>query len=1632
MYIGDMEVEFNQPPDILYTYQTTELTNPTVIKNSFSKQIVIYGTPINNNIFGQYWNVERLQGTSAGIGSYFNPSKKVPFTLFINGDIYESGYVKLDEVKIIEGKSVEYQVTLYGGLGQFFYNLSTDWNTGNKRSLADLNYYDNSYSTTPLDLSFTINKETVASAWTGINSNEVFSVINFAPVYNGIPDNIDADKVVMNFSGLSDFESSVTIDNKTYTTSDGYALATLPQKLMAEEVRDYRSYLQTPVIRVQSIIDAICRKENNSGLYDEGYDVELDSDFFNSSNPYYYDSWMTLPLLTNLEFSHEGGIPTAYTGNYTTTEIDNGYIYTFPLESPVEEGNTTVKMSFDLAVVMTGSVESQFSMFYSGTGGRNRNAYGLQLYASDSLSQIENVLAGSNIKWVTGTMAYDYADAVSSRQYTPKYNANVDSLLGWFEHIPNSVQYKFNKRIVLTCDLPVGATCFKLQFVRTNSFNNYEKDCLFYGNSMKRVVFQYLPFKTVPSDDKQITIQKAEEGSSYSNKLITKEMLLGTDFSPCDFLLSYCKQFGLYIYKDRVDNKIYIKTRKNFYHRDNVIDIQDKIDRLNDVTVKPLNIDYGFFALTNSGESSSFYTDYISKYGKTYGQKIIATGYDFNADTKNLIESVFKGAVQAKEMSQYFFKPSANKVHPYMFNGAKYVLYEGGDSESGTTDINVNYNVISTNFEPYDAEYAGYDLISKPQFYDASRKSLNTEYVMLFFNGFTSIPASYNWNLTDDIGAMYTLNNNPCWLLTTTTADTNGNVIARKIDQFPRFSRWFEGNKWMIYSWDFGSPRELYVPDMTNNDEGNIYWNYFKTYYEDSYDVNSKVVEAYVINKDFTQDDLRNFYWFDNAIWRLNKIEDYNVTSFDGTKCEFVKVQDVNNYTNEDATSDFWMTVTLDRYYLPASGGTVTGYVRTSDNSGWHVESYSVYPSDSAYTLTVEPDSWGSSGNFFVTASPNYSSVQKTISVTISAGDISRSVQIVQEGAYLRLIPSAITFASEGGVATIAVESNISWKVRISGETELTALTITAAAISDVPSSGGSINYNNCNYTVMAYYDDGTTEDVTNTATISSNTLTVSASTIGYRHKVGTLTISASYNGYSASTDVDIYQEEYVPTPTVTGVSFSALTWTTDVPASGGTASKANCTYIIAADYSDGSRTDITNLTEAQGLFVNGAKIVSASTNTQRHTAGVMEMTVVYFPEFTATTPMFSAETGITVYQEGYVEPTPSYDTPLTFNIISGGTIVWKVSNANYAKTIEYKINDGSWTSITSSTAGASFNVNAGDKVQFRGDNATYGGGNYQNKFSDSTARFSAEGNIMSLINSYNFESSVTLTSAYTFNGLFANCTGLTSAELLLLPAIVLSQSCYRSMFAGCTNLTTTPLALPATALTTGCYYQMFNLCSSLTKAPKVLPATALVAICYSNMFAYCSSLTKAPEILATTMEDECCDSMFKGCSALNYIKCMATNIDEYSYSTSDWVSGVSSTGTFVKDASMTGWTRGISGIPNGWTVLNDGEGELDFVFASSQDFGTFNIEVTTTGFDNVIGVSGTSKSGTIEAGFTSATTFSVGVQNLDTFGQGTRNIGVSYSATPSYNFVEVPAGQFTWISGLQYDESKIIYIQVY
>ncbi len=64
---------------------------------------------------------------------------------------------------------------------------------------------------------------------------------------------------------------------------------------------------------------------------------------------------------------------------------------------------------------------------------------------------------------------------------------------------------------------------------------------------------------------------------------------------------------------------------------------------------------------------------------------------------------------------------------------------------------------------------------------------------------------------------------------------------------------------------------------------------------------------------------------------------------------------------------------------------------------------------------------------------------------------------------------------------------------------------------------------------------------------------------------------------------------------------------------------------------------------------------------------------------------------------------------------------------------------------------------------------------------------------------------------------------------------------------------------------------------------------------------------------------------MFKGCTKLNSVTCLATDISAEDCTT-DWLDGVAATGTFTKAAAMADWTvDSPSGIPVGWTVESVG-----------------------------------------------------------------------------------------------------------
>lgn len=204
---------------------------------------------------------------------------------------------------------------------------------------------------------------------------------------------------------------------------------------------------------------------------------------------------------------------------------------------------------------------------------------------------------------------------------------------------------------------------------------------------------------------------------------------------------------------------------------------------------------------------------------------------------------------------------------------------------------------------------------------------------------------------------------------------------------------------------------------------------------------------------------------------------------------------------------------------------------------------------------------------------------------------------------------------------------------------------------------------------------------------------------------------------------------------------------------------------------------------------------------------------------------------------------------------------------------VEYSYDGSTWVSAgyTSSTP-IEINIPANGKVFLR-SSATKWANNINGVMHETRIyalhEYEVSGNLLSLLYGSSFtgnETTLNSNEKYVFSGLFATSTNLLSAENLVINAV--GEHSHSSLFFGCT------------------------------------------------------SLSKAPALSVNTLPEGCFDAMFSSCP-INYIKCLATEMEPYGYSTNYWLYNVSPTGTFVKDASADSWVTGVSGIPEGWTVQN-------------------------------------------------------------------------------------------------------------
>ena len=1218
LFIGGMEVEFKTTPDILYNFQVDSLTNPSAVKNSYSKTVQIPGTSQNNKIFDNFFlNDYRTTANN------FDASKKTEFTIYLDNDVYETGYCKLDSVS--QNKHYwEYSVSLFGGLGSFIYSLAySDNPTGDdeKRKLSDLEFYAGSDSDTPIDIGFEINKETIKDAWENIDGySSKWHIINFAPAYNGLPQDFDADKVLMNVGTIqqpstdsqgrpirrpggrgSVVTTSVTQDGVTYQTYGGYALATLSREYTQPEMREFRSYLMRPVLNVQRTIEAMCRPEQNGG-----FEVELDQDFFYYDNPYWADMWMTLPMLSSLEYTQSvvaSGVTAYLTGGSAsgnTTTGDPGYYRDFLTAISEADSGMAYDVNVKVNLYANGvSSNAQDSLVLCAQSSKynfhHASAIFVQLVAYDAFG---NPVAGSDVHYITSsygarrtqragqtttTIAAYFLDA-NDWNYTPPYgNGYVSSKGSYFNRVSGNT-YMWNEDISLTAqNVPAGST-LKVLVTKVYKAGGTQPGpkYLFYryvqGGELTR--YTAYTFNDFSVQIKSSTVAFKSNEGIRTGAAFSKGQLLNTDFSCADFLLSYCKIFGLYLLKDPVDKKIEILTRKNFFKRNEIVDIDHLIDRQS-LKITPLVFDSKWYDWNLDADESEYGKAYENTYGKKYGQQKINTGYNFNKTTKEVFDdNVFKGAVQVLERSNAFcFTGQDTTSKPWMFPGYSYLLYDTSDN-TNTYEVTVNPSSTIDAYSAFTTGYMYYDLFDKVQLHTADNSPADGTNVLLMRSGDKALTVgsvNLNYYITDDNSYMNILNDGrPCWLFTNNETDAMGNSLAKRVTSVPYFSRYkiSDGNGYILRSLDFGKPAELYIPNAVYRQGSTIYEAFWQSYISDLYSKDSRVVKTKMLIRETpTVDWLRRFYLFDSAVWRMVNIKDYNVGVEKLTEVEFVKVQDVNNYTSEVISSIPQITLTLSTDQVGPTGGTVVYTVTVSDGGAWYIEndawnisslSASAGTGDYSGTWTINPNNSTFEQNLTLTAFADNSSSRVTVTLKaysvslerVDSGDIpwsggSATFKVISQespwsaktdytGIITAITPSQGSATNSSGT-TITVSfapneytsSRYAWLyVQLpNGQTARSGYINQAPAndaqISVTPSSISSVPYSGAQYELAVY----STEDWNGLVTYSDRiSITPSTGTSGYTTIM--LTVSAN-TGESRYAQAYFYRDSSVNNPAV-------------------------------------------------------------------------------------------------------------------------------------------------------------------------------------------------------------------------------------------------------------------------------------------------------------------------------------------------------------------------------------------------------------------------------------------------------------------------------------------------------------------
>lgn len=839
------QLELDSSVSISFTMQMRDLTNPTVQLNDYSTQVSVPRTPENDAVFGHIYRKDHF------VSGGFNPLFRSDFQLYVSGSLYQTGYVRLEQV---DDKG--YHIRLYGGLGDFF------------RMLDDVLLRDLDFGGL---FDHVIDRYLIANCFNGVCVKGTYEdyalggtmsnddVLTYVMAYRGQYDDFDSDSETGYDSENGNVWSEIEVTWVDKTTGKRYASPVLDEHRRVSDsgFGEYRSYYQSPALRLKVVFNRIVAMAQASG-----WTLHLDPSFFSVHNPYWDRLWMVFPRL-----------------DVSVSENMSGDIF-------VGSGDGSDWVQGGMPFI-SDPVHSTSVNFMVPTGARSiaaNDTYGLKgvvrfmVYAETPAPPVRDAVYKRGYLEVLIEVLVGVDVVSSSRQRFFESDLMVkapgfftDSSGGDFYYsVPDyssvDADRTSQKGSVYTVNFSDRfSTVGKGSSASVSVRITLSGDSWFYYYDDHAATFPNDPVP--PTDamygarirvlaDSYLNISDLASSGIRSGAKVGYQSIVRSDETCFDFLTGYCKIFGLYFVKDDFLKTVELVTRNTFYGGKETVDWTHRVDYSEGTELQPVPFTYRKGVFKWKHGETKYERKYLNGTGREYGSLVFDTGNEFGSEKEEYLEGlIFGNGIVATEHSPYFLGRGGSGIDIYKDNKALPAMM---DSE--------NEGAVSGS--------AG---------------------ISLFFKGrVKKLPERYA--ITDDDPIMQ--EQGFCW------NSSDGKFLAT--DGYTPFLRTvsIDGD---VYSLNFGRPSVTYnddeakliAPDSTDGDE-TIYARFWKAYIHDVFNQNHKVLTCRVL---LTLSDLHSglfgkFIFIDHTVWVLDKIHQFNPLSKAPTKVTLVKVQDMKSYAD--------------------------------------------------------------------------------------------------------------------------------------------------------------------------------------------------------------------------------------------------------------------------------------------------------------------------------------------------------------------------------------------------------------------------------------------------------------------------------------------------------------------------------------------------------------------------------------------------------------------------------------------------------------------------------------------------------------------------------------------------------------